>query len=348
MRTSHKLLLVPILGLLFVGVGLGSYYFVFLRHKSGLEAKLTEYKDAIDGFKSALDEKSTTEQRLRDLAASTLGFSAEVVDSRARSALSRLARDAGLVSDDIVVTTQTARAIKNPAAEAKVSEFRKYAKAEFVEASDLYLMDAEVRGSGTFAAVTRLLALAQTQPWIWNVRGFSLKPRDSTASSFDIKLDLSTAFMPDLAPPKPDESARPPTEEPPIIDPPASQVVATSEIVRRNVFAPAPPPPPPTVVATHTPAPTGGDPGQETPQPAPPPPPYHEWRLTGVSGSPSQGPLAWMLNVRTGAAVLLSPGQGVLDATLVLAKGDSAVFQIGERRYSLALNETLADRHQVD
>ncbi|MBK7406068.1 MAG: hypothetical protein IPJ41_16050 [Phycisphaerales bacterium] len=345
MRTAHKLMLIPLLGLAFVGVGFGSYYSVFLRHEKELKSRLMDYENRVNQWRTALDEKSTTEQRLRDFASSTLGFSAEVVDSRFRSALSRMARDAGLVSDDIVVTTQTARAIKNPAVDAKVEQFKAYSKADFVEASDLYIMDADVRGSGTFAAVTRLLALAQTQPWIWNVRGFSLKPRDATASSFEIRIDLSTAFMPDLAPAKPSENEGSTTQDPPIVDPPASQVVATSAIVRRNVFAPAPPEP--TAVAIQKPAPNADPQHNPAPPPPPPPPPYHEWRLAGLSGSPAAGVLAWMLNTRTGAAVMLSPGQGVLDATLVKASDDSAVFQIGDSRYRLVLNETLAERHPV-
>jgi hypothetical protein len=55
-----------------------------------------------------------------------------------------------------------------------------------------------------------------------------------------------------------------------------------------------------------------------------------------------------MVNVRTGAGLLVSPGQSVLDATLEGAQEDSAIFRIGDERYSLALFETLADRHLIE
>jgi hypothetical protein len=211
------------------------------------------------------------------------------------------------------------------------------------------MVDAEIRGAGTFASVTRLLALAQSQPWIWSVRGFSLKPREGQATSFDIRVEVSTAFMPDLAPkPANTEDAAPaePTR-PPIVDPTAEQVLAAEAIVSRNVFAPPPPKPEPIVIASAGGAPSEA-PGGEAPAPPPPPPPYHEWRLTSVSSSPTQGPLAWMVNVRTGVGLLVSPGQSVLDAILVEAAQERAVFRIGEQHFSLALDETLADRHLIE
>ena len=55
-----------------------------------------------------------------------------------------------------------------------------------------------------------------------------------------------------------------------------------------------------------------------------------------------------MLNTRTGTARLLRPGEGILDAVLVEAETDRALFMIGEARFSLALNETLADRHRIE
>jgi hypothetical protein len=349
-KTTHKLLLLVPAILLFAGVGALTYYMKFLRYKGALEADLAKYTTAIEGFKAALDEQSTTEQKLRDVALSTLGFSPEEVDSNFREGLNRLAVDANLVTNQIVVTTQTAKPVKNPAVEAKVAEFRGLTKSDFIAMSDLYVLDAEIRGVGTFAAVTRLLALAQSQPWIWSVRGFSLKPRDAQASSFDIRLDVSTAFMPDLAPPSasPTDPARPQPRPPAIVDPTAEQVLASGTVVSRNVFAPpAPPQTEPVTIGAASAQPPAVENAAST-TPPPPPPPYHEWRLTSVSNSPAQGSIAIMLNERTGSAVFLSPGQALLDAVLVLAAPEQAVFQIGDQKYALALDQTLADRHPLE
>ncbi|HZW10967.1 MAG TPA: hypothetical protein VFF69_13780 [Phycisphaerales bacterium] len=348
MKPTHKLLLLVPAILLFAGMGAMTYYMKFLRYKDKLESDLATYSSAIEGFKAALDERSTTEQKLLEVAQSTLGFTPDQVDSRFRDGLQRLARDAGLIVDEIVVTTQAGKPIKNPAVDQKVSEFRTVARSESIAMSDVYMVDAEVRGGGSFAAVTRLLALAQSQPWIWSVRGFSLKPRDAQAAAFDIRLDVCTAFMPDLAPPAASGAPATPDSQPPVIvDPTAEQVLASGTIVSRNVFAPPPlPQSEPVTIAAATPQPVGNAPNSSTPPP--PPPPYHEWRLTSISSSPAQGSMAIMLNDRTGGALFLSPGQAVLDAVLVLAVQDKAVFQIGERKFSLALDQTLADRHPLE
>ncbi len=349
MKLRHRLLLVVPALVLFAGVGAAAYFWSFLRYRGDLEADLTFYSEKIGEFREALDERSTIEQRLHEIAQSTLGFSAEQVDASFRMGLRDLAVDAGLIVDEIVVTPPVVRSVKNPAVEAKISDFRNYAKADFVQTPDLYMVDAEIRGGGTFTAVTRLLALAQSQPWIWSVRGFSLKPRDAQATSFDIRVDVTTAYMPDLAPKPSDADGSPPSENerPPIVDPTAEQVLAAEAIVSRNVFAPPPLKPEPITIATG-PGQPGASTGGETLIPPPPPPPYHEWRLTSISSSPSQGVLAWMVNVRTGVGLLVSPGQSVLDATFVDAADERAVFQIGEQQFSLALDETLADRHPIE
>lgn len=349
MKRRHRILLIAPAILLFAGVGAGTYFWSFLRHRGGLEDDLAFYSEKIGEFQEVLDERSTTEQQLLEIASSTLGFSPELVDSSFRRGLRDLAVDAGLIEEEIVVTSPVVRGVKNPAVEAKISDFKNHLRSDFVQASDLYMVDAEIRGAGSFASVTRLLALAQSQPWIWSVRGFSLKPREGDATSFDIRVDVSTAFLPDLAPKLPNAEDSTPAEptRPPIVDPTAEQVLAAEAIVSRNVFAPPPPKPEPIAIASAG-GPPSEAPGGDVPAPSPAPPAYHEWRLTSISSSPTQGPLAWMINVRTGVGLLVSPGQSVLDATLIEAADERAVFRIGEQRFGLALDETLADRHLIE
>jgi hypothetical protein len=351
-KPSHKAALALVLIAVFATTGGLAYYLHFYRHKTTLTEQLAESQSAIEGFQVWLDDRASTDDRLNRVAATTLGFDAENVESRFRSGLNRMATSAGLVEDDTVVTKPMVGDVKNPTVESRpiVAEFKGQQKEDYITAPDLYTMSATIRGTGTFDSVVRLLALAQSQPWIWSVNGFTLKPKDDQATLFDITVEVTTVLLPDLAPPEAADGgdARSEAEPPPIRDPSADRILATSAIVTRNVFAP-PVPTPPEVIATTN---GSGDgeitPGAETsPKPPPPPPPYHEWRLTGLSGSQSQGKLAWMLNARTGAAVLLSPGQGVLDAVLVRAEGDGAVFQIGDGRFELSLNETLANRRAV-
>lgn len=347
MKLHHKILLVAVLVAAFISVGGLAYYLHFYRQKAALDEKYASSESAGQSFKDWLDGRPSTDQKLNEIATKTLGFNAEVVDSRFRSGLSRLANNAGLVEGKTIITPKgSMTAIKNPTVDQRsaVTEFKKHLSEDYITAPDLYIMEAQVRGTGSFQAVTRLLALAQAQPWIWSVRGFTLKPENNEASLFVITVDVSTALLPDLAPSAPNDGSDDGAgvESPGILDPSADQISAIAAIVERNVFAPPTPTPPGVFVDSgHATAPPpdldGGNPPST-------PPPYHEWRLTGVSGSPTQGRLAWMLNLRTGSAVLLSPGESVLDAVLLSAEGAEAVFQIGDGRFTLALNETLADR----
>lgn len=351
MKLSQKLLLVPVLVVAFVAAGGLAYFLHFYRHKASLDAKYAASEKALAGYREWLEGRPSTEEKLNEIVGRTLGFSGEVVDSRFRSGLTRMAEIAGLDKDKIVVTPKASTTmVKNPTVEPRtgVADFKRYLSQDYISAPDLYIMEAQIRGSGTFDAVSRLLALAQTQPWIWSVRGFTLKPQNDSATMFDITVDVTTAILPDRAPAA-SGTAEAPVDAPQILNPPAESVASIASIVRRNVFAP-PPPPPEEIKITQgdSAVDVGANPDPGGVQPPALPPPYHEWRLTGVSGSPSQGRLAWMLNVRTGSAVLLSPGQGVLDAVLVKAEGSEAVFQIGEVRFLLALNETLADRHRLE
>ncbi len=350
MRFSHRILLALGLAVVFLATGGFAYAMHFYRHKDGLETKLSTAQDGIESFKSWLDSRASAEDKLHEIATTTLGFDAERVESRFRSGLNRMATSAGLIKDETVVTVKPITVVRNPTVEGRsvVAEFRRNQRDESISAPDLYTMGAQIRGSGSFESVTRLLALAQSQPWIWSVEGFTLKPKDNQATQFDITVDVTTALLPDLAPAETGDeaTARVEAEPPDILDPIAEQIVATAVIVKRNVFAPPPATPPAVVIADANPV-VQPDPVKPKPKPKPPPP-YHEWRLTGLSGSPTQGRLAWMLNLRTGRAVLLAPGEKVLNAELVAAQSDEAVFRIGEGEFRLALNETLADRQPVE
>ncbi len=336
-------LIVPACLLLAAGV---PYYLHYESHREKKLADLDRYQKSIDALRKNINKHEDNEARLAAYAQRTLGFDRETVDHRLREGLFALASDAGLITDDIIANAKAIRAIKNPAVSARVREFRRYASADFIVKPDYVVLDGEVSGTGSFDAVVRLLSLVQSQPWIWSVQSFSLKPHDSQGEMFDIRVLVSTIFMPDLAPDKSknDSTGDEPPRAPPIVDPGQAVVASTSAIVQRNMFAPPKPKPvePKPVVVTQAPT----TPAKPKPKPAPPPP-WHEWRLTAISESPVQGAIAWLLNSRTNTAVLLKPGETVLSARLVEVKDDQAVFEIGDKRYGLGLNETLADRHEL-
>ena len=316
------------------------YYVHYQRAKPALASGLEGHLANIKKYSEQLESQGQTTAELRAIAERSLGRSPDVVAHRLRAGLSRMATEAGFPENAVVLTLGTPQAVKNPAVEGGVKELRSSSRTRATEfgRADFYVLKGEVQATGSFEEVVRMLALATAQDWISGVPSFSIRAVDEHAEEFKLRVDIETVFLPDMA--KDPENP----ELPPTVTETAPELYASVEaIVLRNPFAP---PRAVTVVQVPTPPPevdpsTGG---------APPalPPPYDEWRLTGVSASPRQGALAWMLNTRSGVAVMLHPGDAVLDAVLVSASNEMAMFQIGERRFRLVLNETLAERRPVE
>ena len=325
------------------------YYLHYESQREGLLSQLTKHQNNIEALQKLMKDRKSIDEHIEAYAQRTLGFDRETVDHRLREGLYALASDAGLTTDDIVANAKGTRAVKNPAVSARVKEFRSYGSSDFITMPDYIEIDGEVSGTGSFTAVVRILSLVQSQPWIWSVQNFSIKPKDSVGKMFDIRVVVSTIYMPDLAPAKPKGAATPdvPPRAPPIVDPPGEVVVATKAIIDRNIFSLPEPKPAPAASAV-TIASTDPNPAPIIHvDPPPPPPPYHEWRLTGISTSPVQGHVAWIFNSRTKTAMLLQPGDEVLGAKLVKMTPEKVVFEIGSQRFYLVLNETLADRHAM-
>lgn len=272
-----------------------------------------------------MEDEFQVRERLAAQASGTLGASAEVVEHRFRTGLSAIATAAGL--GDVVVTQNRPVPEGNPAARERVRDFTR----DQLRVPDFYTVAGELRAKGTLEQVTRAIALAQAQPWVARVASFSIRPESEDRQQFELRLLVQTVVLPDVAK---DGDTTPPM----IVEPGEEAQRLVVAVAARNAFAPPKPEPvrPPRQEQRQA----------DRPPPPPPPPPYDVWRLNAVVSAGGQVE-AWLVNIKSGEWRSLRPGEGVLDAVLVEAGGEKAVFRIGEQAFQVLLNETLAQRQPV-
>lgn len=300
-------------------------------------AALNAVRASIASFESRLEDDLAARKRLKDIGARTLGPRFDAVEHKFRTGLSRLAERAGL--SQIRVDSDPAEAIGNPLlTNTRVSNVRSALRRA---PRDLNVIRGSLRGVGTLEQALRTLAAVEAQPWVHRVASLQIRPigpADQPAERFEFRITALTLFVPDLAPQTPDDEVK-------LADASAGSELLLGPILSRNPFRePAPPPPAVTVAQTSPPPPKGQQPPEQPP--APPPPPYAEWRLVGVMLG-SRGPEALMVNTRTRESLALTKGAQLLDATMVDAQGERAVFEIAGQRFELTTGATLSQRRPV-
>lgn len=286
-----------------------------------LREKLASERADIALFEGALGDRAATREGLRRLAATTLGDTQERVDAVLRDRLSELAAGAGLGA----VQVQTSRPVPatNPAG--RVVRGRGEFPAALKRQVDFWIVRGEVSGEGSLEQALRALASLREQPWAHRIESFAIKPIDKERTRFELRAGVATMVMPDLVA----EDHAPPA---PVALSDAAQVLL-EPIAARNVFRQPP-----------------DEPRVAQPRPAPPTPPrspYLDWKLTGVV---QVGPAveAWLQNTRSNERVTLAPGGRVVDAVLLAAAGERAVFEIGGKRYEVFNGQTLEERRPAE
>lgn len=326
MRSRGRL----IAGVIGVGVagwiGYAAYGRFYAKPAAERLARLESFERSSRWLEEQMEDEFRVRERLAEYAARTLGASAEVVEHRFRTGLSAIAASAGL--RDVVVTQNRPTPEGNPAARERVRDFTR----EQLRVADFYTVAGELRGKGTLEQATRAIALAQAQPWVARVTSLSLRPESEDRQQFELRLSVQALVLPDVA--KDSETT------PPVIVEPAEEAERfAASVASRNAFAPPKPEP-----APRQPRPEQRE--ADRPPPPPSPPPYDLWRLNAVVSAGGEVE-AWLVNIKSGEWRSLRPGEGVLDAVLVEAGGEKAVFRIGERAFQVLLNETLAQRQPV-
>jgi hypothetical protein len=298
--------------------------------------QLEALRASIASLDAKMEDDLSARKRLKEIGARTLGARFDAVEHKFRTGLSRLAERAGLTQ--IRVDSDPAEAIANPLlTNTRVSNVRGALRRA---PRDFSVIRGSLRGVGTLEQSLRALAAVEAQPWVHRVASVQLRPigpADQPAERFEFRVTALTLFVPDLAPATLDDELK-------LADASAGSEVLLGPILARNPFRePAPPPRAVTIAQSAPPA------AQNTPPaapPEPPPPPYAEWRLVGVMIG-SRGPEALMVNSRTRESLTLTRGEPLLDATLIDAEGERAVFEIRGQRFELTTGATLSERRPV-
>lgn len=320
------------LGMVVVGAGVlagaawTGYTKVYAAPMADARADLVRYRTAARAYERDLETSGAVRARLREIASTTLGTSEEAVAHNFRTLLHETAAMAGLTA--ITISENRTAAETNPAMQLKLVGIPRDER----HTADFYVMNGEIRGSGTLDQVARALALCDRQSWIHRVASFNVAPVNDQRDRFEVRIAVATMIMPDMGPQQATASVTP-------LEPGAE--ASWASIVSKNVFRrpdPAAPPAPPVVPQVES--------VPDVP-PAPPPQPYGSWRLAGVMEG-GRGVRVVMVNDAAGQSVAVGVGESVLDASLVQAGGESAVFVIEGTQFEVRLGQTLAERTQVD
>lgn len=294
-----------------------------------LRAKILSTRQANDRAEAGLDERFVVRRRLKQLTAPLLGGTPSVVEHELRTSLGLVAKAQGLT--DVSINTGKPAVPANPYTKTRRGTNRALSRL-LRDQRDFAVIGGSLSARGTLEQVLGLIAALDAQPWVGRIDSLRIQPADDARKQFELRLGLASLYVPDLASDSSGGLPIEPTGEP--------SMGRWAPIAAKHVFRYDPPPPvkPEPVVVQAAPDP---------PPPPPPPPPYHEWTVTGVVESP-QGVEVWLVNGRTSQRRALTPGAGVLGATLVSASGESAVFAINDERFSVHTGQTLANRGPAD
>ncbi len=260
-------------------------------------------------------------RRLREAVSGAFGGSADQADHALRTALAEVAHQAGL--QDVSIATDRPQGRANPYTKARrtSSSLRRLLR----DQRDFAVIGGRVDGRGTLEQAMRLIASMQSQGWVARVTSFTIKPIGEAREQFEITLRTESLYVPDLI----DEAQAEVVPADPVL------LARIEPVVMKNVFRYDPPEPEvPQRVAV------------EEPPAAVSSPAWGEWKLTGIVQG-REGIEAWVRNLRTGQWLTLRVGQAVIDARLLDAGGERAVFEIDGRQYEVFAGQTLAQRREI-
>ena len=332
LSVSPRYLLAGVLGLTAAG-SWGLYEFWYdgpvsqsLNEIAALQADIAKTKHTLDG-------DVTVRRDLRKFGEGTLGYKEDEVKHRLTTLLAKIAEQTGL--SKVVVAHEEPIKGMNPLVSGK-AKIQPKVKAILNKEVDFYIMRASLVGFGDFSQVAHTLALLQAQPWASQITNVKLEPADADKKTIKLRLDVATAWTPDLLTKE--------LQEPTLTGLPAEAEPGLAAWTGHNPFRIEPPaaaPQPPVVVAAQ---PTGTQP---QPAPLPPPPaPYEQWKVTGVAQGRT-GSQAFVLNTRTNETRTLLEGAVLEDAKLIGVEGERALFEIAGGKFAVAIDSTLAARQPV-
>ena len=319
-----------------IAIVAGSWYAyrsVYASKRDAILASMESTRSSLATLERQLKGQFEVADRAKAITSTTLGTRLDEVSARYRDGLSRLAETAGLAG--VIVDHGEPQEVKSPLLVAK--SVPSSLRSSLRSSSDFAVLRGTVRGTGTVEQALAALASMEAQPWIHRVEGFTITPAAAGKGPdrCEIRIEAATLLAPRLRQGKPVELT--------LVQPPERSLVMVQEIAARKAFAKA-------LAKRDAAAPVVTVASPAGPGVAPPPSqafaPYEDWRLTGIF-SGRTGPEAFFVNVRSGERRTVQRGGTVLDAVLIDAAGERALFEIAGKRFEVFNGQTLSSRKPV-
>lgn len=291
-------------------------------------ASIETAKQRIVALNAALEDQFLVRKKLRDAAKGTLGKKTDVVEHKFLAGLTALGERGGL--SGVVASAGQPKGVTSPLTASNLKGVPQPLRKALRASPDFEVVHGQLKGKGTLEQTLRTLASLQAQAWVHRVDGFSLRPIGKE-DQFELGVSVVTMLLPDLA--ADDENPAPIGE----VSPAAEET--WKPIASKNVFRepkPVAPPKSEVVVAK------AGDQAK----PLARPPSYEDWKLTGVVQGRG-GVEAFLVNVKSGEKLTLQVGGRVLEAVLTGASGETAVFEIGGKRFEVTNGQVLSARRPL-
>lgn len=325
--------------LLFVGVGCVCAvvlwkYQGYAKERDALSTRIRDYQVGIAARDREMEERGRVLKDLKRFTSTTLGSEEEKITASLRKNINEMIAHFGLIESSVSSTKPTG--IKNPAGEARVTEFMGKDRASFANTPDFYAVAATVSAKGTLEQAMRVLSTLQVQPWVHRIDGFSLKPNGKERDRVELVVMLTTLYFTD-------EKLRDKLEDPGWRPVREAEFASWMPIVVKNAFREPPPPAAPRVEVAAAPPPAAPGPA---PIPPAPPPPYEDWRVSGVVKG-KDGPQIMLVNEKTKEWRTLQTGGVVLDVKFLDCSGEVAQIVIGEEKFTVRSGQRLSERAKV-
>jgi hypothetical protein len=310
-----------------------AYRTLYASKRDAILASMESTRSSIATLERQLKGQFEVADRAKAITSTTLGTRLDEVSARYRDGLSRLAETAGLAG--VIVDHGEPQEVKSPLLVAK--SVPSSLRSSLRSAGDFAVLRGTVRGTGTVEQALAALASMEAQPWVHRVEAFTITPAAPSKGPdrCEIRIEVATLLAPRLRQGKPLELT--------LVQASERSMAMVQEIAARKAFAKA-------LAKRETVAPVVTVASPASPGEAPPPAqafaPYEEWRLTGIFAGRG-GPEAFLLNVRSGERRTVQRGGAVLDAVLIDAAGERALFEISGKRFEVFNGQTLSSRKPV-
>ncbi len=311
---------------LVVSVAALGYRQVYALPRASLLDQIESARKNAKAIEKDLRGEFDTAARLRSAGESTLGSKFDAVSARFRDGLARIAESQQLAN--VTVDHGEPQAALSPLL--SVRGVQSSLKTGLRKPADFGVLRGNLKGVGTLDQVLRTLDLAQAQPWLHRVEGFTIKPANKDRDRFELRLEVATLYAPELSTGT--------VPEPSLAAAPAGRSMMRDAILSKVAFRR-----PGAVMPVPAPVAVASPPDTPTPPPAQRFAPYEDWRLVGVLRG-GHGQEAFFLNIKTGERTTVQQGGALLDAVFVGGEAGRAIIDIGGTRFEVTNGETLAAR----